>query len=92
MLCVWVRWGRVAGASELSLVVGGVCKIAHVCLCLDHLEFGLWLSFSSGGDELLVYCRVSVLLVHLGDALPALTAVYLLRFCTAKAKHQFSPG
>jgi len=73
----------------LSSHLWGVCVKLHVCL--DHLEFWLGLSFGSEGDELLVRCRVSVLLVHLEDALPTLTAVYLFHFCTAKGKHQLAP-
>lgn len=93
MLCVWVRWGRVAEVSELSLWEGGwggVVKL-YTCVCTDHLEFWLWLSFSSGSDELLVRCKVSVLGVHLEDVLPSPIAECLFCFCTAKGKHQLSP-
>lgn len=79
MLCVWVRWGCVAGASELLLVVVGGIKL-HMCVLrsprvLAVVEFQFW------SDELLVLCRASELLEHLEDALPSPRAAYLFHFC-----------
>lgn len=69
-----MRWGRVAGASELLLVVGGGIK-SHTCVLgsprvLAVVEFQFW------GDELLVLCRASVLVEHVEGVLPSPRAAY----------------